>query len=295
LVGIQGAPGLDGEDGSDGIPGAKGATGANGTNGTNGTNGATGLPGATLYFDEDPEPLPSIPPARSPAAPTALAGLTAIPGSAYTFMRSDAAPALNQGISPTMTGVWTFTPSGAGVTINAPASGVALAVTGVASQYAIYGVGSSTTGGSNGLFVQAGTNASDSPFQMVNRAGTAGLVVVRGDGSGVLGANNAGANTITFTAAGNVTIAAPGSGQSLVVNGASSAYAVNITSGAAGQALLMTGIGAGSPIFTVNSSALTGASTATFTASNKPGAAATSPRTWLPVYLDGATYYIPCF
>jgi len=44
------------------------------------------------------------------AAPTASVGLTAVPGSASTFMRSDAAPALNTAISPYWTGAHVFQP-----------------------------------------------------------------------------------------------------------------------------------------------------------------------------------------
>jgi hypothetical protein len=39
----------------------------------------------------------------------------------------------------------------------------------------------------------------------------------------------------------------------------------------------------------------TGAQVATFVASNKPGSATTSPSTWLPVNVAGATHYIPCW
>jgi hypothetical protein len=42
------------------------------------------------------------------ANPTASVGLTAVNGSAVTFMRSDAAPPLSQAITPTWTGVHTF-------------------------------------------------------------------------------------------------------------------------------------------------------------------------------------------
>lgn len=45
------------------------------------------------------------------ANPTALAGLTAVNGSAATFLRSDGAPALDQTIAPTWTGQHTFTAS----------------------------------------------------------------------------------------------------------------------------------------------------------------------------------------
>ena len=54
--------------------------------------------------------------------PTASVILTAVDGTAHTFMRSDGAPPLSQAISPTMTGTWAFTPSADAVpvTINAP-------------------------------------------------------------------------------------------------------------------------------------------------------------------------------
>lgn len=45
------------------------------------------------------------------ANPSASIGLTAVNGSATTFMRSDAAPALSQAIAPTWTGLHTFTNS----------------------------------------------------------------------------------------------------------------------------------------------------------------------------------------
>lgn len=58
------------------------------------------------------------------ADPTSQVILTAVPGVATTFMRSDAAPALSQAISPTMTGTWNFTPTANAVPvkINAPAA-----------------------------------------------------------------------------------------------------------------------------------------------------------------------------
>lgn len=50
--------------------------------------------------------LPAYP---TSANPTATIGLTAVSGTAGTFMTSDSAPALSQSISPTMTGKWEFT------------------------------------------------------------------------------------------------------------------------------------------------------------------------------------------
>lgn len=48
------------------------------------------------------------------ANPTGTIGLTAVNGTANTYIRSDGAPALSQAITPTMTGTWTFTKSGGG-------------------------------------------------------------------------------------------------------------------------------------------------------------------------------------
>lgn len=51
------------------------------------------------------------PPTSNGANPTASTGLTAVNGSAITFMRSDGAPALDQTIIPTWTGLHTFNPT----------------------------------------------------------------------------------------------------------------------------------------------------------------------------------------
>jgi len=49
----------------------------------------------------------------------------------------------------------------------------------------------------------------------------------------------------------------------------------------------------GASAIIVNSSATTGAQTATFTATNKPGTATSSPAGWLPITCDGVQYYTP--
>jgi hypothetical protein len=48
------------------------------------------------------------------ANPSASVGLTAVNGSATTYLRSDGAPVLSQSIAPTMTGVWTWTNTSSG-------------------------------------------------------------------------------------------------------------------------------------------------------------------------------------
>lgn len=64
-----------------------------------GTTGAVSLRSLTLAD------IPAGVPTAS-ANPSASIGLTAVNGSATTFMRSDGAPALSQAITPTMTGIW---------------------------------------------------------------------------------------------------------------------------------------------------------------------------------------------
>lgn len=85
---------------------------------------------------------------------------------------------------------------------------------------------------------------------------------------------------------GEVIIDAPntgGTGVSLTLN-----------SGALGTAALsITGTAAGNSALIVNNSATTGIRTATFTATNKPGTATSSPAGWLPITCDGVQYYTP--
>src|SRR5690606_31601405 len=64
---------------------------------------------AAVAFTGDYDDLSNTPSIPSAANPSASVGLSAVNGSADTFMRSDAAPALDQGISPTWTGEHTFT------------------------------------------------------------------------------------------------------------------------------------------------------------------------------------------
>jgi len=58
------------------------------------------------------------------ANPSASTGLTAVNGSASTFMRSDAAPALSQTISPTWTGNHTFAPASGSTLISSGHLGI---------------------------------------------------------------------------------------------------------------------------------------------------------------------------
>lgn len=112
------------------------------------------------------------------ANPTAKVGLTAVDGTAATFMTSDSSPELNVTISPTWTGEHNFNPT----------SGQAITVLAVDNQYGIAVTGSATSGKSYGLKVVAGTTTAD--FALVVETHAAAIwFAVRGDGAiGMYGA-----------------------------------------------------------------------------------------------------------
>lgn len=68
------------------------------------------------------------------------------------------------------------------LSVNAPGSGTAVTATAVANQYAIKAVGSSTTGQSAGILVNAGTNSSDTALAVQNQPASVTYFLVRGDG-----------------------------------------------------------------------------------------------------------------
>jgi hypothetical protein len=90
---------------------------------------------------------------------------------------------------------------------------------------------------------------------------------------------------LVLDAQGELTIAAP------VPGGSGVTLTINTRSG--GTALTLVGSGAGAPALIANSTVVAGSQTATFTASNKPGAGTTAPSKWLPLTCDGSTYYMP--
>lgn len=213
------------------------------------------------------------------------------------------------------------------VTINAPNSGAALSVTASLSTAAI----------------QVSSGASNNAGIILQSSGKGAWQMYASGGVDEWRLFNGAADTLKVASAGNVTINAPTSGNSLTINtvagGAAAAmyapasqtcsvylYGNNgggslllqggndnngyitasnsmflATSGSSRLAIGTTGVvtiyggTAGTPYLTVNSSATTGAQTATFTATNKPGSGTTAPTKWLPVILDGTTYYIPCW
>lgn len=194
------------------------------------------------------------------ANPTASVGLSAVNGSATTFMRSDAAPALSQAIVPTWTGAThTFNPSGIATIVLSDATGKATA---------IKLLGSSAAQGKNWLIGNQ-NNLSDT-LEFTPSTANGGTTFTT--------------PALKITGSGNVSITAPASGDTLTV-----------TNVAGANALVVTGNAAGTAVLRLNTQATTGAQTATFTATNKPGVATTSPDKWIPINLDGTTHYVPAF
>lgn len=111
------------------------------------------------------------------------------------------------------------------------------------------------------------------------------LIGSTSDASGTLaltyGVNSTG---LTCSAVGSFTINAPSSGDAL-----------SITNVAGGNAAVINGNAAGTAVVRLNTQATTGAQTATFVATNKPGSGTTSPAKWIPINLDGTTHYIPAW
>jgi hypothetical protein len=90
---------------------------------------------------------------------------------------------------------------------------------------------------------------------------------------------------LILDAQGELTLSAPtagGTGVTLTVNARASGTPVELV-----------GSGAGSPALIANTTVVVGTQTATFAATNKPGAGTTAPSRWLPITCDGATYYMP--
>jgi len=174
--------------------------------------------------------------------PTATIGLTAVDGSATTWMTSDSAPALSQAIVPTWTGAHTFSPASGTTTFN-----------GVASTYAVVIAASTTTNDSKGLLLKAGTSSSDFTFYIENAAGSTVYGAMYGDGGMVLGAPTGGDKGAgTLNVAGN-----------LYVNGS----AVGASSGA-------------NPTGTVGLSAVNGSATTFLRSDGAPALSVAITPTW---------------
>jgi hypothetical protein len=90
----------------------------------------TGSPTAGYYVDGGTGAWTVLPSGGTGANPTGTIGLSAVNGSASTFLRSDGAPALSQAIVPTWTGLHTF---GKTIAANTAQDAILLAAGGTAS------------------------------------------------------------------------------------------------------------------------------------------------------------------
>jgi hypothetical protein len=101
------------------------------------------------------------------------------------------------------------------VNITAPVSGIALTVTGASGSAAVSIVGAAS-GTSDGLVVTAGISSSDIVFLVRAVSGAPTFMEIFGDGHGTLGPSAS--LGFSWAAAGNITIAAPSSGDTLALN-----------------------------------------------------------------------------
>jgi hypothetical protein len=163
---------------------------------------------------------------------TALYISNAAASKVYAQITGDGSGSLgNNGSANTIS----WTAAGA-VTIAAPSSGVALTATGFANQSTVSIIGSSTSGQSYGLQITAGTTSADNALYVSNNAGHV-LLETFGDGHGVLGYNGS-ANTISWTAAGEIIIAAPAA-NTLALQANGGAYTPEIAEGNSGSSLTL--------------------------------------------------------
>ena len=190
---------------------AQGGTGAATLTGYVKGSGASALTASATIPYSDLTGTPSIP---TGANPSVSAGLSAVNGSASTFMRSDGAPAISQSISPTWTGNHTFSPS----------SGVPLTINGIAAANTTGIYLLNTTTGANKIRVDntsGGTwfgNEASSGGTTFN--GTTAYATMLGSYTNTpldLATNN---NVrIEIAGTGATTINAPSSGVPLTING----------------------------------------------------------------------------
>jgi hypothetical protein len=114
---------------------------------------------------------------------------------AETYFSSFSAAAINStpiGATTPSTGKFTTLQTTSNVTFAAPASGIALTATGFAGSYAAKFIGSSTSGNSDGLLINAGTTSADFALAVQNQAASSNFFIVYGTGGATLGAPTGG-------------------------------------------------------------------------------------------------------
>lgn len=152
-----------------------------------GGNQGTGTINATALYDDGVQITN-----QTGANPSASIGLSAVNGSAGTFMRSDAAPALSQSIAPTWTGAHTFSQA---------EGSVRLTVAGPYTGQGWVAVFRDTTNSVNRGYIGIGTDA-------VTGAAATDFVISPGlSGSVAIGTSNGGSIGTRFGPTGNITTA----------------------------------------------------------------------------------------
>jgi hypothetical protein len=183
----------------------------------------------------------TVPGTISAAAPTNKVKLVAAGGVSTAAVPIDATFAIDQSIAPTWTGQHTFSPTGGPTIFN-----------GIASSPAISIIAATSGSGRDGLQIIGGASATDFVLRVLDQSDTKTYFQVTGDGAATIGYNGSGAsvtiaasgsvtasglvtanlgltvsgasfvaNGMTITTAGNVTIAAPSSGNTLIVTNSS--------------------------------------------------------------------------
>ncbi|MGO9039322.1 MAG: hypothetical protein ACLQKH_15170 [Steroidobacteraceae bacterium] len=153
------------------------------------------------------------------ANPSATIGLTAVNGTATTYMTSDSAPALSQAIAPTWTNnhKWLIT-SGNALTINGGANHQTTNVySGGSTWRAVYAAGYND--GTNHQYSRWGMDASNS---LLSDSSNGDTCMVASGSNMRFSAGGISTTQLLINAVGAVSIAAPGSGAGLTVSGSTS-------------------------------------------------------------------------
>jgi hypothetical protein len=133
--------------------------------------------------------------------------LKLIVGAQLTTEYNNIATAITSKYDSSTTSITLTSLIAASAIIGAPASGTALTANAISGQFAAVFNGAGSAGSQKGLSVATGTqNAADVIINLNNSSSN--LMILFGDGHGVLGYNGA-ANTISWSAAGSVAIATP--------------------------------------------------------------------------------------
>jgi hypothetical protein len=117
----------------------------------------------------------------------------------------------NSGSTPTLK---VFAP---GATISVTDTGRAALFVGTANAYTVQISSDTTTGQAFGLFVAAGSNASDVALQVSNAARTGNMMSISGDGHGYIGAQVGGGGGLFWDVNSAFTFNAPGAGSTITV------------------------------------------------------------------------------